>query len=96
MQKAFLFVETTARVVPEGDTVLRQLVEKILSHAVIVRAPTMAGGGVILADSIITSLFLVGAYTMVTVCFFRGQSMKAVVVGRDEENHLAKLKPLSC
>lgn len=95
MRKALLFVETTAEVVPEGDAELTDLVGRITSHTVTVETPSTRGSGLILADSVITSLFLVGAYTMVTVLLSKGQRVQAVVAKRDEDNHVAKLKPLS-
>ncbi|MDO8482579.1 MAG: hypothetical protein Q7S86_02040 [bacterium] len=95
MKKALLFIETTAEVAPEGAVELDQLIRRVIAHTVIVETPSMTGSGVILADGIITSLFLVGAYTMVTVVFSGGESVKAVVIKRDEENHIAKLRPIA-
>lgn len=90
-----MFVETATEVVPEGDVELTELVGRIISHTVIVETPSKMGSGLILADSVITSLFLVGAYTMVTILLSKGQRVRAVVAKRDEANYIAKLKPLS-
>lgn len=95
MKKALLFIETTAEVVPEGDAELKELVGRIISHTVTVETPSTRGNGLILADGVITSSFLVGAYTTVTILLSKSQRVRAVVASRDEENHIAKLKPLS-
>ncbi|MBI2475737.1 MAG: hypothetical protein HYV67_00660 [Candidatus Taylorbacteria bacterium] len=92
MRKTFLFVETDSKVEPPSDGELGKTVKNILSRGVVVKTPVMIGLGVILGDNIITSLFLVGNFSLVSIWFSKGKKTSAFVVGRDEKNNLAKLR----
>ena len=93
MRKAFLFVETDSTVEPSPGSELTDTANIILLRGVVVITPAMIGSGVILWDTIITSLFLVGNFSKVSILLSRGKKMPAFVTGRDEKNNLAKLRP---
>ncbi len=93
MRKTFLFVETDSRVKPSSGSEFEKTLNTILSRGVVVITPVMVGSGVILGDTIITSLFLVGNFSLVSIWLSKGKKMPAFVAGRDEKNNLAKLRP---
>jgi len=92
MQKAFLFVSTNVEVAPADDCELRQVVQAIVSRALVVETPDFVGAAVMIGNTIITSLFLVRNFTMVNLRFGDGDRVPAFVTARDEQNNLAKLR----
>jgi S1-C subfamily serine protease len=92
MQKAFLFVSSNVEVVPEGDSELQQVVQSIVSRALVVETPDFVGAAVMIGNTIITSLFLVRNYTMVNIRFGDGDRAQALVTAKDEQNNIAKLQ----
>lgn len=93
MEKAFLFIKTRVRVEPADRSGLGKTVETLSAQTVVIKTRERVGAGVRIGDCIITSLSLVQNETLFTVitgdCRGRNQ---AVIVGRDEDNQLAKLK----
>jgi S1-C subfamily serine protease len=92
MQKAFLFVSSNVEVAPEGDSELQQVVQSIVSRALVVETPDFVGAAVMIGNTIITSLFLVRNYTMVNIRFGDGDRAQALVTAKDEQNNIAKLQ----
>jgi S1-C subfamily serine protease len=92
MQKAFLYVSSNVEVAPEGDSELKQVVQSIVSRALVVETPDFVGAAVVIGNTIITSLFLVRNYTKVTIRFGDGDRAQALVTARDEQNNIAKLQ----
>lgn len=93
MRKALLILKTRCRVDPENIGEMHDLVEMIRSRTVVVCTPDKCRGvAVRVGDKIITSLFLVSNHRMVRVVGPNGEVSQAVVVARDEENFLAKLR----
>jgi S1-C subfamily serine protease len=92
MQKAFLFVSSNVEVAPEGGSELQQVVQAIVSRALVVETPDFVGAAVMIGNTIITSLFLVRNYTMVTIRFGDGDRTQALVTAKDEQNNIAKLR----
>src|ERR1700677_4854395 len=92
MQKAFLFVSSNVEVAPEGDGELRQVVQSIMSRALVVETPDFVGAAVMIGNTIVTSLFLVRNYTMVNIRFGDGDRAQALVTAKDEQNNIAKLR----
>jgi S1-C subfamily serine protease len=92
MQKAFLFVSSNVEVAPEVNSQLRQVVQAIVSRALVVETPDFVGAAVMIGNTIITSLFLVRNYTKVNIRFGDGDRGQALVTARDEQNNIAKLQ----
>jgi S1-C subfamily serine protease len=92
MQKAFLFVSSNVEVAPEIDSELQQVVQSIVSRALVVETPDFVGAAVMIGNTIITSLFLVRNYTLVNIRFGDGNRAQALVTARDEQNNIAKLR----
>jgi S1-C subfamily serine protease len=92
MQRAFLFVSTYVEVAPEGDSELQQIVSSIVRRALVVETPDFIGAAVMIGNTIITSLFLVRNFTMVTIRFGNGDRAQALVTAKDEQNNIAKLQ----
>ncbi|MGD1089358.1 MAG: hypothetical protein ABR955_11625 [Verrucomicrobiota bacterium] len=92
MQKAFLFVSSNVEVAPETDSELQQVVQSIVSRALVVETPDFVGAAVMIGNTIITSLFLVRNYTKVNIRFGDGDCAQALVTARDEQNNIAKLR----
>lgn len=90
MRKAFLFADTEVEVIKGGDS--RKLQSVVAERTVIVQTPDMTGAAVILGDRIVTSLFLVRNFKMVSVCFRGGKKRQAVVAERNEKVNLAGLR----
>src|SRR5271155_845030 len=95
MQKAFVFVSSNVEVAPQGDNELQQVVQSIVSRALVVETPDFVGAAVMIGNTIITSLFLVRNYTMVNIRFGDGDRAQALVTARDEQNNLAKLREIT-
>jgi S1-C subfamily serine protease len=92
MQKAFLFVSTDVEVAPDGDNELQQVVQSIVSMALVVETPDFIGAAVMIGKTIITSLFLVRNFTMVNIRYGDGNRAQALVTAKDEKNNIAKLQ----
>jgi S1-C subfamily serine protease len=92
MQKAFLFVSSNVEVAPEVNSKLQQVVQSIVSRALVVETPDFVGAAVMIGDTIITSLFLVRHYTLVNIRYGDGDRAQALVTARDEQNNIAKLR----
>jgi S1-C subfamily serine protease len=92
MQKAFLFVSSNVEVAPKADSELQQVVQSIVSRALVVETPDFVGAAVMIGNTIITSLFLVRNYTKVNIRFGDGDCAQALVTARDEQNNIAKLQ----
>lgn len=93
MKDTFVFIETGARVDPDLCKEYQDTMQHILAREVIVKTPDMTGSGVVLRDTIITSLFLVRNFSEVSIRFTEGKKMPAFVTSRDERSNLAKLRP---
>jgi hypothetical protein len=94
MRKAFVVAPTGAKLDLEYDPDIKKIAKMIVTRTVVVQTPECIGEAVVVADCIITSLFLVRNHRMVKIqAPFCGQTV-AVVSSRDERNYLAKLQPI--
>jgi len=95
MRKAIIIVPSKAELSRRAEKDLLESAATILDRTIIVRTPECVGEAVVIAGTIITSLFLVGNHTMVNIITAGCGSMQAAVGDRDEENYVAKLVPAS-
>jgi len=94
MRKAIVIVPSDTELSPDAEADLVQVAGIIVSRTIIVRTPDSIGEAVAIADTIVTSLFLVRDHEIVTIIAPACGVAKAFVSKRDEKNCIAKLEPM--